>query len=76
MLVKDKAQLKSLINNQFKGTKPKYIINDYTTSIFSNAGKFEHSLLLLGSNIDPLSKAKELKEFFNNCKRLFNRFTY
>lgn len=75
MLVKGKAELKSLISNQFKGIKPKYMVNDYTTSIFPNAGKFEYPLLLLGSNADPLSNVKELKEFFNNCKRLFNRFT-
>ena len=69
LLVKDKKELKKLIEERFKEYGLRYISNDYTSRIIPNAGKFGYPLLLLGANADVMSNAKDLNEFFHNCKR-------
>ena len=69
MLIKGKEELKNFIKEQYKGYQTRYIVNDYTSSIIPNAGKFGYPLLLIGSNSDVMIDPKTLTEFFHNCKR-------
>ena len=71
VLVKDKHELKKLIDSRFRACPVRFISNDYTARIIPNAGKFGFPLLLLGSNADIMSNAKDLGEFFHTCKRYF-----
>jgi len=74
ILVKDKHELKKLIDARYRPSLIRFISNDYTSLIIPNASKFGYPLLLLGANSDIMSNSKDLGEFFHNCRRYFHIF--